>query len=165
MLPPGNAFGRHTARFPGDRASATAAREVCRHSARTYIGVRPTAAQGLDHVIFVTAVERKLLFRQYHVALKRSGTKTPRVELAEMGPSLDLALRRTRRAPEDLLKEALRQPKLTGKKVRDAPVHVVLYPNTSASCTQLAPQYFLNEALRKPRLTGKKVWDDVLVQA
>jgi hypothetical protein len=30
--------------------------------------------QGLDHVIFVAAVERKLLFRIYAIRLKRSGT-------------------------------------------------------------------------------------------
>ena len=30
---------------------------------------------GLDHVIFVTAVDRTLLLRQYAVKLKKSGTK------------------------------------------------------------------------------------------
>lgn len=73
--------------------------------------------QGLDHVMFVTAVDKKLLLRQYHIQLKRSGTKVPRVELLEMGPSLDLTVRRTRPAPEDLMKEALKLPKLTAKKV------------------------------------------------
>ena len=123
-------------------------------------------AQGLDHVIFVTAVERKLLFRQYHVALKRSGTKTPRVELAEMGPSLDLALRRTRRAPEDLLKEALRQPKLTGKKVRHGPITLVFYPNIVASRTRPVPEDILcKEAMRQPKLMGKMVQNETLVEA
>ena len=42
----------------------------------------------------------------------------PRVELVEMGPRLDLSVRRRRDAPPDLAKEAHRQPKLTGKKVR-----------------------------------------------
>ena len=74
--------------------------------------------QGLDHVIFVTALEGKLLLRQYVIALKKSGTRIPRVELLEMGPSLDLALRRVREAPPDLMAEAMRQPKTTGKKVR-----------------------------------------------
>lgn len=31
--------------------------------------------QGIDHVIFMTALERKILLRQYAVKLKRSGTK------------------------------------------------------------------------------------------
>lgn len=31
--------------------------------------------QGVDHVIYVTALERTLLFRQYAIKLKRSGTK------------------------------------------------------------------------------------------
>lgn len=42
----------------------------------------------------------------------------PRVELIEMGPRLDLTVRRRRDAPPDLAKEAHKQPKLTGKKVR-----------------------------------------------
>ena len=42
----------------------------------------------------------------------------PRVELVEMGPRLDLSVRRRRDAPPDLAKEAHRQPKLTGKKVQ-----------------------------------------------
>jgi len=69
----------------------------------------------------VTALEGKLLLRQYRIALKKSGTRVPRVELAEMGPSLDLALRRVSEAPPDLAAEALRQPKTTGKKVRILP--------------------------------------------
>ena len=31
--------------------------------------------QGLDHVVFVTALEGKLLLRQYVIALKKSGTR------------------------------------------------------------------------------------------
>ena len=42
----------------------------------------------------------------------------PRVELAEMGPSLDLTLRRLQPAGPDLQREAMKQPKLTKKKVR-----------------------------------------------
>ena len=42
---------------------------------------------------------------------KKSGTKTPRVEVAEIGPSIDLIVRRTSLASDDLYKEACRQPK------------------------------------------------------
>lgn len=48
-----------------------------------------------------------------------AGTRVPRVELAEMGPSFDLEVRRSRAAPADLEKEATKQPKLTKKKVGD----------------------------------------------
>jgi hypothetical protein len=40
------------------------------------------------------------------------------VALTEMGPQLDCVLRRCRLPPVDLEKEALKQPKLTKKKVR-----------------------------------------------
>lgn len=43
--------------------------------------------------------------------LKKSGCRTPRIELEEIGPSLDLVLRRTHLASDDLYKLAHRQPK------------------------------------------------------
>lgn len=43
--------------------------------------------------------------------LKKSGCKIPRIELEEMGPSLDLVLRRTHLASDDLYKLSLKQPK------------------------------------------------------
>ena len=45
------------------------------------------------------------------ILLKKSGQKTPRIELQEMGPSLDLVVRRTKIASDDLFKTALRRPK------------------------------------------------------
>ena len=47
-----------------------------------------------------------------------AGTRVPRTELVEMGPSLDLELRRRRQAPSDLEREATKQPKADKKKVR-----------------------------------------------
>ncbi len=41
----------------------------------------------------------------------------PRVELVEMGPSLNLALRRIRPAGQDMEHEAMARPKTTKKKV------------------------------------------------
>ena len=46
----------------------------------------------------------------YRVQTKKSGSKTPRVELSPMGPSLDLVMRRTRLASDDLFKRALKKP-------------------------------------------------------
>lgn len=45
------------------------------------------------------------------IVLKKSGTKNPRVELEEMGPSLDLVIRRTHVGSPELFKTATRQPK------------------------------------------------------
>ena len=45
------------------------------------------------------------------ILLKKSGSRTPRIELHEMGPRLDLELRRTKLASEELLKEARKVPK------------------------------------------------------
>ena len=45
------------------------------------------------------------------VLLKKSGSRTPRIELEEIGPSFDLVMRRTKLASEDLYKRSLKQPK------------------------------------------------------
>ena len=84
---------------------------------------------GLDHALLFTAVEGKIYIRSYRyrvnnvfpllhlfhcrIMLKKSGLPTPRVELDEIGPSLDLVLRRTHLASSDLYKEACKVPKAT----------------------------------------------------
>ncbi|POI29555.1 hypothetical protein CIB84_006695, partial [Bambusicola thoracicus] len=45
------------------------------------------------------------------VFLKKSGCKIPRIELEDIGPSLDLVMRRTHLASDDLYKLSLKQPK------------------------------------------------------
>jgi ribosome production factor 2 len=67
--------------------------------------------RGLEHVLSFTAVGNQVYMRSYRVALKKSGTRTPRVELVEMGPSIDFSMRRSHLASDDLMKEALKQPK------------------------------------------------------
>ncbi|KAJ8026970.1 Ribosome production factor 2-like [Holothuria leucospilota] len=66
---------------------------------------------GLEHVISFTAIDGKIAVRSYKTSLKKSGTKIPRVELEEIGPSIDLVLRRTQLASTDLYKRALKVPK------------------------------------------------------
>jgi len=54
------------------------------------------------------------------VLLKKSGSRTPRVEVEEMGPSLDLVLRRTHLASDDLMKAATKVPRVVKpKKVKN----------------------------------------------
>ncbi|XP_002163952.2 ribosome production factor 2 homolog isoform X1 [Hydra vulgaris] len=72
--------------------------------------------KGLEHVIQFTADHGKIYFRSYRVSFKKSGLKTPRVELEEIGPSIDFTLRRTRLAAESVYKETLRKPKALKKK-------------------------------------------------
>lgn len=82
---------------------------------------------GLEHVITVTAgpstsptTPGKIYFRVYTIQLKKSGTRLPRVELEEMGPSYDMTLRRTRFATADIVKQATLVPReLKPKKVKN----------------------------------------------
>ena len=68
--------------------------------------------QGLEHVIsFTITDDMKILMRSYRIQLKKSGQKTPRIELAEIGPSMDLEVRRTKIASEDLYKLTPKTPK------------------------------------------------------
>ncbi|XP_049872564.1 ribosome production factor 2 homolog [Pectinophora gossypiella] len=68
--------------------------------------------QGLEHVLSFTATEEgSIYFRSYRIQLKKSGQRTPRVELEEIGPSIDFKLRRTKLASDALYKEACRVPR------------------------------------------------------
>uniref|UniRef100_A0A2M4BTK0 Ribosome production factor 2 homolog n=1 Tax=Anopheles marajoara TaxID=58244 RepID=A0A2M4BTK0_9DIPT len=67
--------------------------------------------QGLEHVLsFTLTDDLTILVRSYRIMLKKSGQRTPRIELVEMGPSLDLSIRRTKIASDDLYKTAMKQP-------------------------------------------------------
>ncbi|KAB0406230.1 hypothetical protein E2I00_017222, partial [Balaenoptera physalus] len=75
---------------------------------------------GLEYVLHFTALNGKIYFRSYKLLLKKSGCRTPRIELEEMGPSLDLVLRRTHLASDDLYKLSMKMPKaLKPKKKRN----------------------------------------------
>lgn len=87
---------------------------------------------GVDRVLVVAASDEvggnsgsvsgkkiEVSIRQYAIALKKSGTRVPRVELTEIGPSLRASLGRHRQAPPDLWKAAMKQPEgVEKKKVR-----------------------------------------------
>ncbi|XP_048240328.1 ribosome production factor 2 homolog [Haliotis rufescens] len=73
--------------------------------------VKNVRLAGLEHIISVTSADEKIYIRNYKVLLKKSGSRTPRVELEEMGPSLNLSLRRSHLASPDLYKRALRVPR------------------------------------------------------
>jgi len=64
---------------------------------------------GVEHVIQFTSLEDKVFLRSYKILMKKSGQRTPRIELEEIGPSLDLKLRRTHIASQDLYKTACKQ--------------------------------------------------------
>uniref|UniRef100_U5EX67 Ribosome production factor 2 homolog n=1 Tax=Corethrella appendiculata TaxID=1370023 RepID=U5EX67_9DIPT len=67
--------------------------------------------QGVEHVLSFTITEDlTILMRSYKIHLKKSGLRTPRIELTEIGPSMDLVIRRTKIGSDDLYKLSLKQP-------------------------------------------------------
>ena len=66
---------------------------------------------GMEHVIQFSATETEVQMRSYKIALKKSGTRTPRIELEDMGPNIDFVVRRTRLASHDLYKQACKVAK------------------------------------------------------
>lgn len=69
--------------------------------------------QGLEHTLSFTATpDGKVLLRSYKVLLKKSGCRTPRIELDEMGPRIDFSFRRSKLSSEDLMKEACKKHKV-----------------------------------------------------
>lgn len=67
---------------------------------------------GLEHVLHFSAFDGKIYLRSYRCMLKKSGCRTPRIELEEIGPSIDLVLRRTHLASDDLYKLAHKHPRV-----------------------------------------------------
>ena len=75
------------------------------------------ALAGLERVCVCTFSPGKKLYMRHYVTIfeKAGAEKAPAVKLLEVGPSFDLALRRTSYAPEAMMKQAMRRPK-TGLK-------------------------------------------------
>lgn len=76
---------------------------------------------GLDRIYVCTAVSSNRVFLSHcALRLKKSGTVVPRMELVEVGPSMDLVVRRHRLPNEGLRKEAMKTaPEHTKKKVKN----------------------------------------------
>lgn len=66
---------------------------------------------GIEHVLQFTSLDKKVMIRSYRVMLKKSGQRTPRIELEEIGPHIDLTLRRSHLASDDLFRSACKQIK------------------------------------------------------
>ena len=82
---------------------------------------------GVEHCLHFSSLEDsdgafRVFMRSYKInMMKSSDPKLPRAELEEIGPSLDLVLRRSHLASEDLTKTACTQVKNlhTKKKVKN----------------------------------------------
>lgn len=64
---------------------------------------------GVDRAYVCTAISpNRVFFTHCALRLKKSGTTVPRMELVEVGPSMDLVIRRHRPPNESIRKEAMR---------------------------------------------------------
>jgi len=71
---------------------------------------------GLDSVMVCSSHKQKCHMRWYFVTLDDSDTKTPTAKLRNMGPFLDLDVKRCRVGPKELRKLAMRRPPQLKKK-------------------------------------------------
>lgn len=83
----------------------------------------------LEHVISITAgpitqtdsssepVLPKVHMRVHTIKLLASGSTVPRIALEEMGPSIDFTIRRVQEADDEMMKMALKRPKIAKKDV------------------------------------------------
>lgn len=102
---------------------------------------------GIEVILQFTIKDGKIFFRCYRILLKKSGTKIPRVELEEVGPSLDLVMRRTKLASDDLFKEARKVPKAVKPKKKKNISHDAF--GNKQGRIHLAPQDFSKLQTRK----------------
>ncbi|KMZ73327.1 Brix domain-containing protein 1 [Zostera marina] len=81
---------------------------------------------GVDHVYVVSAISpKKVLFMHCALRLKRSGTSVPRMELVEVGPSMDLVVRRHRLPNPSIKKEAMKTVSKHAKKIKNVSHDVI----------------------------------------
>uniref|UniRef100_A0A3P8WD82 Ribosome production factor 2 homolog n=1 Tax=Cynoglossus semilaevis TaxID=244447 RepID=A0A3P8WD82_CYNSE len=109
---------------------------------------------GLEHVLHFTALDGKIYMRSYRCLLKMSGCRTPRIELEEIGPSLDLVLRRTHLASDDLYKLAHKQPKALKPKKKKNISHDVF--GTKFGRVHMQPQDLTKLQTRKMKGLRKR---------
>lgn len=108
---------------------------------------------GLEHVMQFLAVDGKVLLRSYRVVLKKSGTRTPRVELENIGPNADFVVRRTKLAPDDQFKKACKKPKqAVPKKVKNISTDMF---GTKRGRVHMTSQNLQNLQLRKVKALKK----------
>ena len=107
--------------FLGDKFETDPALKLTKNILTDVFRGRPATRinlKGVDRVIVCTALEDNVLFRQCAIRYKKSGTRMPKVELDEMGPSFDFTLGRHQEAPSDVKKHAYAKPK-GAKKVKN----------------------------------------------
>jgi len=113
--------------------------------------------KGLDHVISLsTGPDGIILFRHYAIHMKKSGTRVPHVELEEVGPSLDLTLRRHQFGAEALRNLALRVPRvLKPKKKKNITTNVF---HDKVGTVHVAPQNVetVHDKVKKPKALRKR---------
>jgi len=112
---------------------------------------------GLEHVIVCSSDGGKIYFRVYRVYLKKTGTKIPRVELSEMGPSMDITIRRHSFASADLIKVASRLPRVDKPK-KEKNVETTLF-DTKAKI-HMQTQDLSEMAVKKMRAFKKRKVED-----
>lgn len=93
--------------------------EICLSGLEHVISVSlaPTPASLNSTTDTASASLPKVHIRTFTTRLLASGTKIPRVELTPMGPSLDLVMRRHEFADDEVMKQAMKRPKLKKKDV------------------------------------------------
>ncbi|XP_015925531.1 ribosome production factor 2 homolog [Parasteatoda tepidariorum] len=67
--------------------------------------------KGLEHLLVFSVFNEKICFRSYRVSLKKTESKEPGVELEEIGPHMNLTLRRSKLGSDDFFKQSCKQPK------------------------------------------------------
>ncbi|XP_076953727.1 ribosome production factor 2 homolog [Bidens hawaiensis] len=121
---------------------------------------------GLDCVYVCTAVgSNKVVFTHCALRLKKSGTVVPKVELVEVGPTMDLVVRRHRLPDESLKKEAMKvAPELIQRKVKNVSkdaiagkVGKIYVPDQQVGSTPLP---FTPKGVKRERREAKAKGDD-----
>ena len=82
--------------------------------------LKEIALNGIEHVISLTATDDGIIFNVYQVQMKKSSSNVPRIELVEMGPSMDMKIGRVKLHDESVYRQAIKVPKdAKAKKIKN----------------------------------------------
>jgi len=117
--------------------------------------------KGLENVISLSVgPDGAILFRHYAIHMKKSESRVPRVELEEIGPSIDLVIRRHQYGADALRQLSLQKPKIMIPKKHKNVTTNAFHDKVGTVHVHRQKIDTIHENVKKPRALRKRTLSD-----